>query len=344
MSLLNVKIIGAGSVGNHLANAFRSFRQNVTLTDIDKNALERTRFDIYPSRYGTWDKEISLGTPNDFKNKKFDIVVIGTPPDTHFNIALNEIEKAKKAILVEKPLCTPDSLQIQGFEKLNEQFDGRIFVGYNHSVSNMITCLRNMNILETFDLGEVKKINVFWQESWEGILLAHPWLNGAEETYLGFSQRGGGALGEHSHGLKLLLDISRFLGLSHPNIIDKQINWHDNYDITSSVFFDYEKSEATAHYITDVISWPAKKGAEVIFKNGKLIIEFGNHSDGDMIRIFLKEQGDANFQFSKTRPYDFQLEVKNILNSLINKTESTLDLKNCLMVQHLISKCLEKNL
>ena len=56
----SIRILGAGSIGNHLANAARSFGWRVTLTDIDPAALERTRTSIYPQRYGTWDEEIVL--------------------------------------------------------------------------------------------------------------------------------------------------------------------------------------------------------------------------------------------------------------------------------------------
>ena len=55
-----VKIIGAGSIGNHLSNACRNIGWKVDLCDSDSEALERTKKLIYPSRYGEWDNEISL--------------------------------------------------------------------------------------------------------------------------------------------------------------------------------------------------------------------------------------------------------------------------------------------
>lgn len=341
MTTLSVKIIGAGSVGNHLANAFRKYKHKVTLTDIDPGALERTKLEIYPSRYQFWDEEIRTGLPKLFKDEEFDIVVIGTPPDTHLNIATSEMRMAKKAILIEKPLCIPDRSEIVGFEKLDKQFLGRIFVGYNHSASNMIQNLKTINILEKFDLGKILNINVFWEESWEGILRAHPWLNGAEDTYLGYTKRGGGALGEHSHGLKLLFDLVDLFGLPDPQITNKKIDWFCKYDQTSTINFEFKGMNVKGSYNTDVISWPARKGAEIMFKQGKLTIEFGDHSIGDTVHINSNQKGNAMFQFSKTRPLDFQLEVNEIVNSLNNKKRSSLDLKNCLKVQYFISECLE---
>ncbi len=57
---MKVKIIGAGSIGNHLSNASRALGWSVDLIDTDPKALERTRTQIYPSRYGTFDQAIRL--------------------------------------------------------------------------------------------------------------------------------------------------------------------------------------------------------------------------------------------------------------------------------------------
>ena len=56
--LKSAKVFGAGSIGNHLANASRRLGMRVLLCDIDTAALDRARNDIYPSRYGQWDDEI----------------------------------------------------------------------------------------------------------------------------------------------------------------------------------------------------------------------------------------------------------------------------------------------
>ena len=57
---MKARIFGAGSIGNHLSNALRKFDYEVEVIDIDKNALIRMRDEIYPSRYGEWDKNIKL--------------------------------------------------------------------------------------------------------------------------------------------------------------------------------------------------------------------------------------------------------------------------------------------
>mgnify|MGYP001428222303 CR=1 FL=1 len=72
---MNVKIIGAGSIGNHLANACVTQGLSVTIVDIDKEALDRTKNIIYPERYEHWDDKIKLTQPSKLGAKKFDIVI-----------------------------------------------------------------------------------------------------------------------------------------------------------------------------------------------------------------------------------------------------------------------------
>ena len=84
---MKVKIYGAGSIGNHLAHACRDKGWEVLICDIDPEALERTKNDIYPARYGHWDKTIRLATLENLPDEEFDIVIVGTPPDTHLRIA-----------------------------------------------------------------------------------------------------------------------------------------------------------------------------------------------------------------------------------------------------------------
>jgi pyruvate/2-oxoglutarate dehydrogenase complex dihydrolipoamide dehydrogenase (E3) component len=46
---VKVKIFGAGSIGNHLANASRRLDWQVDVVDIDLAALKRMREEIYPT-------------------------------------------------------------------------------------------------------------------------------------------------------------------------------------------------------------------------------------------------------------------------------------------------------
>ena len=89
MKKKNILIIGAGSIGNHFANANRSLGFDVYVSDKYPAALNRMKNQIYPKRYKKWDKEICLLKFEKKELKKLpliDLVIIGTPPASHFEV------------------------------------------------------------------------------------------------------------------------------------------------------------------------------------------------------------------------------------------------------------------
>ena len=112
---LKVKIYGAGSIGNHLANASRRLNWEVDICDVDPNALKRTKELIYPSRYKVWDNDIGLYLNDKAPKKDYDLIIIGTPPDIRNKLALQSLKEKPKAILIEKPAGTPN---LKGLEEI----------------------------------------------------------------------------------------------------------------------------------------------------------------------------------------------------------------------------------
>src|SRR5437773_2400164 len=102
-----VKVIGAGSIGNHLTQAARRMGWNVVVVDQDKEALRRMKEEIYPNRYGKWDEEIELYETKDEPKGSFDLVCIGTPPHVRMPIAIRILDEKPKVMLLEKPLSEP---------------------------------------------------------------------------------------------------------------------------------------------------------------------------------------------------------------------------------------------
>lgn len=90
----NVLIVGAGSIGNHMSYAARCLDINVTVFDIDSLALQRMREEIYPGRYGQWDDAIFLSDNlrSCFDRSDYELAVIGTPPDTHYEALSSVLE------------------------------------------------------------------------------------------------------------------------------------------------------------------------------------------------------------------------------------------------------------
>ena len=131
---------------------------------------------------------------------EFDLIVVGTPPDSHLPLAFAALEEKPKAILVEKPLCPPNLEQAQKLQNMVTESGTLAFVGYDHVVGKAaqetLHAGRQLSTIETID--------VEFREHWGGIFAAHPWLQGPQDSYLGSWKRGGGASGEHSHAINLV--------------------------------------------------------------------------------------------------------------------------------------------
>ena len=309
---MKARIFGAGSIGNHLSNALRKLNYEVEVIDIDKNALIRMRDDIYPTRYGIWDSNIKL---KEEPSEDFvDLEIIGTPPDTHSEILIKRINQNKsRCWLVEKPFTTPSKKQISDLEKKIKPQKDIIFVGYNHSISPAFLDL--LSDLESSE--EPTKISCSWTEHWGGIFKAHPWLSGPGDSYLGFKNRGGGALMEHSHGLHLLMILFDIYKLEIENInstvlMDKNLN----YDKKTYLSFEFKGSEIPSFYTTDVITYEVDKSLNIETKNDSYKVIFG--SDNGTSDTYIRKNNfiEITKKYKKSRADDFIQEVKIIDNFL----------------------------
>jgi len=101
--MIKVGIIGYGYWGPNLVRNFVNNKkcQLVCICDLDKKKLKKAS-KLYPNILAT----------NNYKdiinNNKIDAVVIATPVDTHFKLALSAL-KSKKHVLVEKPITSSSS-------------------------------------------------------------------------------------------------------------------------------------------------------------------------------------------------------------------------------------------
>src|SRR3989344_2988469 len=101
-----VKIYGAGSCGNHLAQASRRKGWDVSIVDASTESLRRMREDMYPARYGVWDLAIKQFVSGEEPMGGVDVVFIATPPDVRLDIAFGGLKNDHPRILaLEKPLC-----------------------------------------------------------------------------------------------------------------------------------------------------------------------------------------------------------------------------------------------
>ena len=308
-----VKVIGAGSIGNHLCHGCRTLGMDVTICDIDRSALERARDVIYPNRYGSWDEAIRLATPDELVGEDFDIVIVGTPPATHLKVATAELETTRPGvILIEKPLAHPSSADIEAFLTAAEKSSARVLVGYNQRLKP--NTKHFVKLATTLDLGALVGLSSNMLESWDGILKAHFWMKSERDSYLAFTDQGGGALLEHSHALNLFLYFADVLGQGCVTEVAADIEWvsHEDgrYDRDSALSLTLE-SGLVGTVRQDLHTWPASKEAIATFERGALVWSMGDSSDRVEHRSPDGELVEG-WDFPKTRPDDFIGELEHL--------------------------------
>ena len=314
--MYNVKIYGAGSIGNHLANASRRMGWDVTICDLDPAALQRTREEIYPARYGQWDESIHLCAANEAPREGFDLIFIGTPPDSHMDLAIQAIAEKPKAVLVEKPLCTPEMEKADELYSLARQTGVEVFVGYNHVVSSVVD-----KALELIPhLGTTETLDVEFREHWGGIFAAHPWLKGPQDTYLGFFERGGGAGGEHSHAINIWQHFAHLTGMGRIIEVSAMLDMVDNGKIKyDRICLANVRTEFgfVGDIAQDVVTEPAKKALRVQGTNGYLEWLVNLDAGHDAIRYWDGKTEAQEELIPKTRPDDFKGEIDHIESILV---------------------------
>lgn len=313
--MYRVKIHGAGSIGNHLANACRAMGWQVHICDVDRSALERTRHQIYPQRYGAWDESIELFHSTDAPQKGYDLIFIGTPPTSHLDLATDALREQPRAVHIEKPLCPPDLSRTQDFFERAKASGVPVFVGYNHVVAACVERLEGS--LRREGVGRVETLDVEFREHWAGIFSAHPWLAGPADSYLGFGDRGGGASGEHSHALNLWQHFARMVGAGRIVEVDAMMDFVQeggaDYDKLCALHLRTE-SGLTGRCIQDVVTAPARKWGRIQGTAG--FGEFHINYKPGMDALFFQSGSvePVEATFSKTRPDDFILELKHIVD------------------------------
>ncbi|CAM2057432.1 Gfo/Idh/MocA family oxidoreductase [Desulfovibrionales bacterium] len=312
--MYSVKIYGAGSIGNHLAHACRDRGWDVLIVDIDPQALERTKVDIYPARYGSWDEKIMLATPDTIQDQKYDLVIVGTPPESHIPIALAElIHRPPRAMLLEKPLCTPSLEGCTELVQLAKRTGTYVSVGYNH-----VLC-RNTALVESLlaqkKIGTPLTIQARVLEHWGDIFRAHPWLDGPKDTYLGYWQRGGGACNEHSHSINIWQHFAHILGMG------KVVEVQAMFDMVNDGVVSYDrlcqlhlKTETgfIGSVVQDVITKPTQKYTRILGDHG--YIEWWINADDKHDAVIIQPANGKRQEqlIAKTRPDDFKGEIEHM--------------------------------
>jgi predicted dehydrogenase len=309
---VKLKIIGAGSIGNHLAYAARSLNWEVAVCDIDSEALRRMREEIYPARYGNWDESIGLHLAGEAPKGGFDLIAIGTPPDTHLPLAMAAVSEMPRAVLVEKPLCRPD---LEGAQELADLARGKnvvVFTGYDHAVGQAAGVMEEA--IRSSQLGVIQTLDVEFREHWGGIFAAHPWLEGPQDSYLGYWKRGGGASGEHSHAIHLWQHFAHAAGAGR--VVEVQAT----LDYVNDGTVDYDQlcllqlrteNGLIGRVVQDVVTHPPRKWARAQGDLGFAEWHGGDPIGSDSVLLGLGDKVTEQV-IKKTRPDDFIQELRHL--------------------------------
>ena len=331
--MTKVKIYGAGSIGNHLAHASRQMNWDVLMCDLDEMALQRTKSEIYPKRYSTWDDQIQLSTVKDAPKEGFDVVFIGTPPNTHIDLALDVLNHEKPRVLaIEKPLCTPS---LDGAQKLYDtakNSNTTVLVGYNHTLCD--NTKKAEEYLRRDEIGKITKMTADIQEHWGGIFEAHPWLRGPQDTYLGYSAKGGGATGEHSHGINIwqhfarVLDLGKIVGVTaEMDVVQKE---GTDYDRNAAIFVSTDKG-LHGTITQDVVTSPTRKHAYIQGEEGALEWQIRSDPKHDSVTYHHRRGSKPRkVDIPQERPADFLCEamhIDGILQGKIRPEDSPISLE-----------------
>jgi len=309
---VKLKIIGAGSIGNHLAHAACSLNWEVTVCDVDPEALRRMREEIYPARYGNWDESIGLHLANDEPKGGFDLIAIGTPPDTHLPLAMAAISEMPRAVLVEKPLCQPGLEGAQDLADLALEKNVMVFTGYDHAVGEAAGAIEK--VIRSSQLGVIQTLDVEFREHWGGIFAAHPWLEGPQDSYLGYWKRGGGASGEHSHAIHLWQFFAHAAGAGR--VVEVQAT----LDYVNDGTVDYDQlcllqlrteNGLTGRVVQDVVTHPPRKWARAQGDLGFAEWHCGKPAGTDSVRLGTGDQTSEQV-IEKIRPDDFIQELRHL--------------------------------
>lgn len=312
-----VKVIGAGSIGNHLSNAARRLGWDVDLCDVDDAALARTKNEIYPARYGQWDEAIRLFKAEDAPKGGYDMIFIGTPPDTHIALALSAVREAPRAVLVEKPLCTPDLDGAQELYETTGELEIPVFTGYDHVVGQ--ACEKVGDILETGNLGPLETLDVEFREHWGGIFAAHSWLDGPSDTYLGYWRRGGGASGEHSHAANLWQHFAHRAGAGRVVEVGAMLDYvSDGVAEYDKLCILHLKTETglIGRVVQDVVTAPPRKWARLQARDAYVEWHCGYRAGCDAVITGPGAGEPIESVFPKTRSDDFVRELRHMAAAL----------------------------
>jgi predicted dehydrogenase len=227
-------------------------------------------------------------------------------------------------LLIEKPLSTPDLSRCD--ELFGAVREAGVFgaVGYNHCLGKNTRMAENM--LRDGRIGRVVTISARTREHWQGIFNAHPWLSGPAASYLGFSARGGGATGEHSHAINIWQHFAHLAGAGRVVEVSATLDRvaRDGVDYDRSAFITLTTENGlVGDVIQDVVTSPAEKSARLQGEGGFVEWRVNAAPGKDMAALGIQGAKVEESAIEKTRADDFIAEIDHLAEVMAGKVRSS---------------------
>jgi predicted dehydrogenase len=290
-------IIGFGSAGQRHA---RVLRENINSQDEILIYRKNSRIGLISSDLTFENKEINpilfykgeeIINLTDIKRHKFDLAIIATPPDSHYEY-FNLVKKYSSKILIEKPI-TVNSFEASEIISYSKTNNFPIYIGYQNMFHPAVVDIKKL-ILKT---GEIKKIKI---KHIENLDTMNPFRSMASHHLN--SSLGGGAFLGLSHELNLALNIFSDHKIKNfkstgSKVLDKSIEF--TFDLVGNKTINIEG-------ILDLISFQKERSIQFIGDRGIINWDLTNNQ----LKATLNgiEIRNSIFQIEKDELYALQLQ------------------------------------
>ena len=304
---MNYLVVGLGSAGQrHLRvlDKFFSSKANIFIykgnhsRGLISEDLSSEDFSINPSNYYHAEEVNSTG---ELLGKIWDLVIIATPPDSHYFYVDLLIETSKR-ILIEKPLTiNPDeALKITN---LAESSQIPILVGYQlvyHPINAFIQ--ENIN-----SIGDIESCSTVFKED---LLLMNPFRS-MENHYLS-KPTGGGAFLSLSHDLDFILRV--FDQTFAQNVVFSGVKYSNNHSLVEcilncNIYFQSHAVNVINEY--SLLSNPTCRTGRIKGAKGSIDWDFVKRE----ISLTIQNQRTVKkLSFLEDKDELFKCQIENILS------------------------------
>jgi predicted dehydrogenase len=290
--IMEFLVVGCGSIGErHIMN----LKQVVPHSTIDAYDSSHERLDKVQQKYSINKVDQSI-----IDSKKYDCVLVCTPPVSHVEIAIRALQ-AGSNVFIEKPLS--NSLRnVQKLQRLAARKKLLVFVGYNFRFNKGINTIKK--ILDEHKLGKILHVSAYYGQylpDWR------PWQD-YKKSYTARKKLGGGIIHDGSHEIDYLVWL-----LGRPSHMQSQFAFTDTLSTDTEAMADillrFDKN-ALGYIHLDFVRREYKRTLEVLCENG--IVQW-SLSEGVVKLLNASDKAWSTLQLNESINDMYVQEIKHVI-------------------------------